>query len=271
MYNRLLAVALLLFTTTAIADPTITIHADNANGANTYLGKTLYRFPEPVGEFSVISSGAYNPHGVIAFDLDESMPDDTLIASKVDDKLGSGPWQFDENLPLRMVPTYVDADFTRGELDSITEVAQDQLGQSLPNKPITIGDWAKAKGTARIKCGEEKGNKIVMRFKGLIPNGIFTVWQTMGTEDGGLTAVPLGGVPNVFVASDKGRAKFVRELNACPLEQEPGTKPVLLYEVAYHSDGLVYGGLPDNANMGLPFGLQTHTILNFPILIDETL
>lgn len=273
MKKIILLIVLVIFTTAIYADKGHVEHkrliwAENANGANTYLGETLWRFPEPVGEFTVISSGALNPDGELALPLTKDMPGNTVIVSKVDEKVESGIGQFHENIPLRMVPTYVDADFNRGELKSILDVNQDQLGQSLPNDTITIDSWGKAKGAMRVKCLRDGTATVKMRFWNLIPNALFTVWQTHGTPDGGLGATPLGGAPNVLVPDTKGKATFERTLNSCPFTTQEGTNPVLLYEIAFHSDALVYGGLPDSAKLGLEFGRQTHTILNFPIKID---
>jgi hypothetical protein len=173
-----------------------------------------------------------------------------------------GPLQFGENKPLRMVPTYVDTDFSRGTLSDIMEVPQDGLGQSHPNFNITLGDWRKAKGWVKVKCFRDGTANVKMWYWNMIPNGLYTAWQTMGTDSGGLTAVPLGGAPNVMVPDSKGRVFWERDLNACPFDTQPGTKPVLLYEIAYHSDALIYGGIPDSAPEGLPFGLQTNTHLN---------
>ena len=245
---------------------TVKVNAVLATGANIYLGETLWQFPDPWKHVTVVSSGALNPGGDKALALTADMEGHTVIVSRVDEVLSEFDTEFPENMPLRMVPTYLNADFERDELKNILDVAQDELGQSLPNYTITLAEWEKAKGEAKFKCDDD-GASVSMTFSGMISNGLYTIWQTSGTPEGGLTAVPLGGSPNVFVPDADGDATFERELNACPFDTEEGTKPVLLYEIAYHSDALVYGGVPDSASGGLPFGLQTHTQLNIPINI----
>ncbi len=111
-----------------------------------------------------------------------------------------------------------------------------------------------------------------MTLKGLVKNGLYSVWATYGDPDsGGFAPAPLGGTPNIIVPGSEGKAKFVRVLNGCPLTPQAGERPLLLIEVAYHSDGMIYGGVADLPDAGYPFGLTTHTHINFPVIIESTL
>ena len=270
MKKAIFACVLLCLSTIAYADEDedkVEIVGVVANGANIWLGQKYWNFPAPWNDISVVSSGAFNPNGGLALPLDPSMPDNTIIVNRVDPILSNFPTEFDENIPLRQIPTVISGGMVRGELQGILDVARDQQSKSLPNNTITLGEWAKAEGEAEIECHNDGTSEIKIKFKHMISNGLYTIWRTMGTSDGGLTAVPLGGTPNVFVPDSEGEAKFERTLKGCPMDIVAGEKPFLLIEVAYHSDGMIYGALPDDAVSGLPFGLQTNTHLNFPINI----
>ncbi len=67
-----------------------------------------------------------------------------------------------------------------------------------------------------------------------------------------------GGTPNIFVAGPTGAAEFERNLN-CPSTPGEGEKVFLFVEVAYHSDGMVYGAIPSLPPQGVLFGAVTHT------------
>ena len=242
-----------------------------ATGANIFLDKVLYTFPEPWNQVTVISSGAFNDDGSdIALDLVTGMSGDTLIVNKVDPVLAGFPNVFPQNTPLREIPMYINADFDLGNPGGVFETQRDQLSRSWPGNPITLREWSKAKGVMKLKCKKSGNASAKITFRNMIPNGLYTVWATSGTDEGGLTAVPFGGAPNVFVADDQGNGTWKRELNGCPTDTEGVKNPLLLLEVAYHSDNNIYGGIPDSAAGGRPFGLSTNTHLNFPINILHT-
>ena len=118
----------------------------------------------------------------------------------------------------------------------------------------------KARAKAKFICNEDGPAMVEIRFRGLIENGVYSVWATYGDpETERLAPMPLGGTPNIIVPGPRGKATFKRFLNDCPLTPAPGDRPLLLIEVAYHSDGMVYGGAADLPNAGFPFGLTTHT------------
>jgi hypothetical protein len=131
-----------------------------------------------------------------------------------------------------------------------------------------LGEWLKAKGNARLTCYDDGTAEVEMNFEGLIENGLYSIWATYGDPDtGGFAPVPLGGTPNIIVPGSEGEAKYKRYLNDCPLTLVEGEKPLLLVEVAYHSYGMVYGAVADLPGLGYPFGLTTHTQINFPVNI----
>jgi len=271
MKKSILLILLIVFFTTASAHGKRNverIQGHVATGANIFLDKILYTFPEPWNQVTVISSGAFNDDGSDnALDLVQGMAGDTLIVNKVDTVLSGFPNVFPQNTPLREIPMYINADFDLGNPSGVFETPRDQLSRSWPGNPITLGEWSKAEGVMKLKCKKNGNASVKIRFKHMIPNGLYTVWATSGTDEGGLTAVPFGGAPNVFVADDQGGGTWERQLNGCPTDTEGVDNPLLLLEVAYHSDNNIYGGIPDSAAGGRPFGLSTNTHLNFPINI----
>ena len=238
-----------------------------ATGANIFLDQVLWEFPNPWNQVTVISSGAFNADGSDnALDLVSGMPANTLIVNKVDPVLAAFPNLFPQNIPLRDIPMFINAAFDRGDPPSVFDAPRDELTRSWPNVAITLGEWQKASGTMIMQCSGNDAS-VSITFRNLIPNGLYTVWATSGTDAGGLTAVPFGGAPNVFVPDANGNGTWERELNGCPTDTDGVANPLLLLEVAYHSDNNIYGGVPDSAVTGLPFGLSTNTHLNFPINI----
>lgn len=214
-----------------------------ATGANTFLGEPFWDFGNPWGILTFSSMGGYNPDGDKPFTLTPDTPRKMVLASLVDEKLSGFNTSVPQNIPLQKNYTMINGAGERGTLPSVTAVKGSKQSKSLPNAPITLGDWMNAKADATFTCKKGGTAKVEIRFKGLIENGLYTIWATYGDpETGGLAPVPLGGMPNVIVPGSQGKAKFERFLNDCPLTPKAGEKPLLLIEVAYHSDGMVYGG-----------------------------
>jgi hypothetical protein len=244
-----------------------------ATGANTFLGEPFWDFGSPWGMLTFSSMGGYNAEGDEPFTLTPDTPHNMILASQVDPKLlALFVTKVPQNIPLRQNYSMINGSGDRGQLPPVTAVAGSEQSKSLPNDPITLGKWMNAKAKAKFICKKDGTAKVKMRFTGLVENGLYSVWATYGDPaTGGLAPVPLGGTPNIIVPGSKGKAKFERVLNDCPLTPKAGEKPLLLIEVAYHSDGMVYGGVADLPDTGFPFGLTTHTHINFPVIIDSPL
>lgn len=172
------------------------------------------------------------------------------------------------NTPIHENFTIVEPDATRGQLPSSKQVPIYSLSSAAPIEPITLDEWLNASGMAKISC-KDSSTEIRMSFDGLIKNGLYSVWGTFGALDGSLFSVPLAGTPNVFVAGLNRTAHFRQELNGCPLEVNPDGPTLLFIEIAYHSDGMIQGGMPDLPLAGLPFGATTHTQPGIPVNVES--
>jgi len=246
------------------------------------------RFQEPIWYLSDVLGTAffnwifvYNPDGDKPFFMTRDMPEDSVLAGGVDplaQALGLAPEFVDPtmiNVPVHQTPITV-GQFGRGvgtgnraQVPSALEYPGGAAStRSAPNKPVTIKSWFKAKGDASVKCYADNTAKVSIKLKNLIKNGVYTLWTIYQVDtdgdgaDDGVAPYAFGGVPNVFTPNAEGRARVTREVGYCPLNEEK----LLFIDVAWHSDGNVYGGVPDQPFDGFaqPMGTVTHTQLQFP-------
>jgi hypothetical protein len=216
----------------------------------------------------------YDPYSGLPIRLTENTPLDTWLATGVDPNYLAFFGQTIEdvdpellNVPLREVKIIAAPDGHRRTLPPIQDVAPGGAGLAMPNEPITLGQWLEASGEALVVCYDDGTSDVSLRLEHMIPNGLFTVWFNFlidsdgdGVEDrvgGG----PMGGVPNVIVTDEVGRARFRRVLNFCPIEDEK----FKILNVAYHSDADAFGAAADLPLGGLPGGTTVHASLQFPI------
>jgi hypothetical protein len=162
---------------------------------------------------------------------------------------------------------------TRGEPTDPSELLYTPMDVNDPNSPlvpilapdghhITFGEWREASGFALVAC-EGVTSKYTLEFTGLIPNGVYTIWnfvllidkspgQPLDFSTDFTGAGALGdGTSNVMVASPAGTA-------ALQLNEEPGplsmfgsqpacvitAAPAFILVVNYHIDGQTHGGVP---------------------------
>ncbi|MCI0626947.1 MAG: hypothetical protein L0387_35760 [Acidobacteria bacterium] len=115
------------------------------------------------------------------------------------------------------------------------------------NHQVTLREWARGFGEADINCINE-GTKIKMRFEGLTPNGVYTVWHFLDTGAGAMASHP-GDINNTFQASADGDAvlsvvatpgpmTFGGVMPACSLTNAQSE----FFVVLYHIDGRTCGG-----------------------------
>ncbi len=124
---------------------------------------------------------------------------------------------------------------------------------------ITLGEFNKVSGYAKVKC-INAGTHVDIHLKGLIPNGVYTIWVVTFKSpgfDGTLANVigvgalgPVDGSKNSFTASAAGTASL-SEIMPAGVMSEFGSVGSCLsseYEVqlwgAYHIDGLTHGRSP---------------------------
>ncbi|MEO6288520.1 MAG: hypothetical protein ABIO76_01290 [Ginsengibacter sp.] len=128
---------------------------------------------------------------------------------------------------------------------------------------ITLGEFNKPTGYAEIDC-KRQGTSVKVHVKGLIPNGVYTIWvltfKSPGFEptfanligNGALGAAD--GSMNKFTASSHGTATLSATMPAGPLSLFGSVTDCLFseYEVhmvaAYHLDFVTHGGMPGPPN-----------------------
>ena len=211
----------------------------------------------------------YNPDGDHPIPLSPDTPCDAVLATSVDPSSPS----YDPNLvniPLHEVPITVDGAGNTAFLPPHPEAEITAPSRSLPNDPLTLGDWLGARGRAKIRCTGEDSAQIRMKFRGLVPNALSSLWGFMDLPGGGIAPKPLGGVPNAFVPGANGKGSFERTLNFCPLDDD---SPLFDIVLALHTDGSVFGAVPAmaDAETAKPVGVIVHAQAGFPVRVEEVL
>lgn len=163
------------------------------------------------------------------------------------------------------VPFFIENDI--GETPS----APDELIYEIRKKtPITdmdgihmrLFDFSLVNGSVNVTC-EEGGVNVEVALRGLVPNGVYTLWHVTFNEGGadptkemlnirGIGAVGKGdGSDNFFIASPKGTANIaafsptgralsmIGDIRECPLTNEEEWHVV----GSYHMDSKTYGPL----------------------------
>lgn len=132
---------------------------------------------------------------------------------------------------------------------------------------FTLAEWLAAKASVAYLCTDGETARLDAAFSGLVPEGVYTFWNSRLTFTGGAITgandVPAGepmGTENVFTASEDGTARFSAGWEGCnePSTGGPGIGPdggAQVFAIAYHSDGETYGASPG------PFGSATHVQL----------
>ncbi len=241
-------------------------------GTNDFFGMPVWDFGGDIGPERIAFLQAYNPDGDLPLDITADLPDDALIASGVTqhflDFAGIPAEIIDtslNNIPLRQVPTLVSPAGTKASLLPIQDIPLGLPALSMPNEPITWGEWKKATGRSKIVCYDDGTSFVDLKMHGLIPNGLYTIWMNVGLDMDGngvfesLAGRAWGGMPNAFVPDINGNGSFQRILPYCPKE-DPSA---LLVNVVYHSDGITTGASP--FVMPLIAGMATHSVLAFPL------
>lgn len=122
---------------------------------------------------------------------------------------------------------------------------------------ITLGQWLKHYGTGKYSCKDGVGY-IDLNFKGLIPNGVYSMWHFFlalppQQPFTGALDLPLGardGSESIFTANADGTASFKHEFTPCLQMSDVWLHSGLA--IAYHSDGKTWGGDPGK------FGKDSH-------------
>lgn len=246
-------------------------------GTNRLYGEPTTDYGHPMGTVGFYNLAAYNPDGPGHTPIDRNTPDNAIIATGVDMgfvKMAGLPLSLvDEslnNIPLASVGVNISADGEVREAVASTLDVDPLTPNQVPMENVTLKQWLKAKGKARIKCAPN-GNYISIRAYNLIPDRLYTVWGLFESPDARFVARPLGGAPNVISTDNKGRGSFRRELGFCPFERTEEGSKLLNIDVVYHSDHQVYGQVPDLALKSLITGTISHTQLEFTVAGESLL
>lgn len=231
----------------------------------THHNKTMTSFIKQLGLLGLFAAAmalAASPSAVQAQDvsvdlafsthLDMNLPEQDVYIERT---AGSGDvfrvTTGDHNMNAELFAT---ADVTPHNPFSPAAVGPHAKGQSLG---MTLGEWLRHSGSGTYSCTNGTGT-LDLTFTGLVPNGVYTMWHAFmampppepftGTLD-----LPLGardGSESVFTADGNGNASFSHTFQPCLQMSDTWTTSMLA--IAYHSDGLTYGGDPG------PFGKATH-------------
>ena len=222
---------------------------------------------------------AYNPNSTEPLLITKDMPGNTVLAGGVDPvalSLGLVPSDVSAsliNIPLHKTPVTVGLNGrgigtkNRRQLPSTLEVKTASIAtRAVPNEPITIDKWYRAEGNLKISCYANGTARADISLRKLIPGGVYSLWSISGIEVNGkpnIAPYPFGGVPNVLIPDHDGHAEVSRILGYCPFAD----KNLVFVDVAFHSDGNVYGSVPDAPfdDFPQPMGAVTHTHVQFPI------
>jgi len=286
-----LSLLLINFGTSALANSKSfsSVNGIPATGPNEFCGEPLWSFEDQgVSPLSFRQVGIHNTQGstpgiLTAQNCIGSQPLATIhdpvlstdppgpapaIVQKPDPRL--------ENIPLREVPRTVG--IARGGTDGRRATLGDAgtapanpfpVFLSQPAEPITLQDWASARGRMFYRCSDDGTSFLTGQFRNLIGNGVYSVWGIFRTTlpSGAVVSlpVPLGGIPNAVVPNDRGQARFSRRLPFCPDNETADGSLLLWVAVAYHSDSALYGGVPDQADLVTRFIDQDGTEFESPL------
>lgn len=156
----------------------------------------------------------------------------------------------------------INPETTDADMPLITDLGREPVVDP-DGEQVTWGEWSDVSGSISVECREE-GTYAKLDLKGLIPNGVYTVWNVTFEEPGftgefaapGLPANvkafgpvgPSNGSRSMFLASASGEGSIISttppgplgtvgEIGACALTEELEWHVVGLY----HSDGKTYG------------------------------
>ncbi len=243
-------------------------------GSNRFLNKPIWNLGEALGESGFNFVFGYDPGKSEPSAITEESPMSTLMATGLDENylalFGMTSADIDPalvNVPLHEVAVVAGPAGEMAALPSVSEVGATVRSRIASNAPVSLEKWLQAKGVAKFHCFSDGTSSVTIRLKGLIPDAIYSAWGVYSFDSDGdglgdrVGGVPLGGVPNILVASEDGTAAFSRALNFCP-----AAEPRLKYlTVAFHSDANINGAVPDQALLGFPGGTLAHAALSFPI------
>jgi hypothetical protein len=253
-----------------------------ATGVNDLCGVPLFTLDSPPGvnpNFHIRAVGEYDPVGSAPIDLTPANCDNSIVLATYTDPVfiaNSGLPDIDarlKNIPLRENYVISSPDTTRSQLPSVDSVPGNAfpVTKSGPSTPITLGDWLNARGQMFLTCRSDGTAKIRLRYRNLVPNGLYSAWGIWSTTPPGAPAarvlpLPLGGLPNAVTADSYGRASFTRELASCPKDITADGSLMLFIDLAYHSDASLTGAFPQITAAPTTFREANGTVFSSPLV-----
>ena len=225
-----------------------------STGFNDLCGEPI--FPGPSASFSAL----HNPDGPDPIPLTPELcaenPDALMGTWANPDFYAANGFPLPDprllNLLYSRVPIVIDPSGLRAFVpDHVPGVPQPvPPTHSLPNEPDTIGSFLGVSGRMHLECHGDGTADVDIKGSGYSQNAVLTLWVIWeNPPDSGLPPVlpqPLGGAPNVVVADKKGKFRFTRTLNFCPMVVQPNGSVPLAIDVAKHLDGgNSYAGVPE--------------------------
>lgn len=183
-----------------------------------------------------------------------------LASCNKDDDAFEGPTTSNDNIVA--IPFFVetaDGQLPSDPSDLLYEIRKQEPVIAPDGHHVTWGEFSAIQGSASVKC-TEKGTQAVINVSGLIPNGVYTIWNVTVKAPGfdpskadfnitGIGAAGDGnGQDNVITASPSGTISITTkslggslsmfgEIGDCPISDEFEWHLV----GTYHIDGKTYG------------------------------
>ncbi len=270
------------------------IRGHNSTGPNDVCDKPIWELPAPLppaAHFTLLGEYDSSESATSAIPLQQdNCNSNTVLATTIDPEF-QGFFGFLDpdprvtNLRLNEVPVVASFDGIRQQLPVHGSPGSVPLPptRSVPNEPVTLGDWFDASGKMWMRCRDGEA-KVVAYFRHLIPNGVYSmfgIWLTTppGANSPTFLPVAFGGVPNTLVANSRGSASFSRKLSYCPKGEQQDSSILMFVDLAYHSDTTTHGAFPfrptgtvqlldqdgERYESNLPPGVSTHVQMGFPV------
>lgn len=260
-----------------VDDDTLYVLGHAVTGFNRVQSQPIWNFGEVFGLAGMNTSFAHNPApgATSSIDLTPTSSPNTMLASGFDPNMAAffpPPAPEDQNVKLRDIETVVNPVGFRAQVPNVEDALPWQVSKSYPNDDITLGDWLTAAGEMKIVCHDDSLAIISIKARNLVTYGLYTLWGMFEQDldgNGSIDAIapaPLGGIPNALVPDETGRAEIRRRLGFCPMKENT----LKVVTLAYHADGIAFGGQSDQGGLGLPAGTSSFDHLSFPVNYVDT-
>lgn len=129
---------------------------------------------------------------------------------------------------------------------------------------VTLDEWRTATGSITITCLEGGGTQFDSDFSGLVPNGVYTIWQFTAGAGGALASHAPDDIKNVLVADANGTvsasvvgtsgpATLFGTVGTCqlPIPSQTAVAEGVYLVILYHIDDQSWGPGPGPEETGI--------------------